>query len=1086
MTEADTLFADLVVAQGIATRERVTECLAELQRIRKSGGARVPTLGELLVRRGYLTADSLRKTRAAAEAPVGAEMPPEAVEAARLPDRVLGRYVIVSKLGAGGMGEVWKAWDRDLARWVALKFLKHGEAGVFQRFRAEAQASASLTHANIAAIYDVGETNKRAYIAMQYVKGMSLAEIERDDPRRLVTWIRDAALAVDFAHEHGVIHRDLKPGNLMTEGDRVFVMDFGLARRQNVKGSMTQSGVAVGTPVYMPPEQAAGEKADRRSDVYSLGATLYDLLTGRPPFDGQTALEIIIGVLEGDFRPPRKINPRIDSDLETIVLKCMEMEQGRRYPTAKALADDLTRWLDGDAILARPASPVYRVRKYVARRKAKVAAVVLAVLLAGGVSLYWFAIRPSAAALTQEAEVFGTIRAKLQDLPPTRDGFRRGIELLSVGLAKCPSSTDGWLRKGELHEKLGEADEALGCYAAALKLVPKLVAAFYRRGRVFKDLKRDLKAAQQEFEQAAQLEAGDELVLVASAELRILAKDYVAALDILKRAEKSGAYLAELHLLRALVLQDPDGGFYNEAKAMEELNESLRLEPTLSALYNRGCLRLAMARALRRRGKLKETDDLLAVAEHDFALVLQRHPKQDAALHNRANVYALLADLRPKRRAEFLKAERADLDASIAAAPKRPESWISRALVRRDEGDFDGAIADLNEAIALDDAKAGAYSNLSVTRHILSERLQAEGRPAEAKAELTRALDASDRAVGLEPKGAKLYVNRAVIRRAAGDRDGAIADLEKAILYDPNLAEAHVEFGNALTENATRLHKAGRSSECLDECRKAIASLDLGIACDVTLAGAYTSRARARALTGDALSASGDRIAAVPYWQTALDDQVRAIDLGAVDAGAYYQTGRLRFLLGYADKAIADYTESLRLDPQHKASANNRGLIHRDCGEAEKAIADFTLAIEADRSYYDAIMNRAATRTNYGMQLDTSGKREQASQVWSDALQDYNRCGALRPNDPQLYANRGILLAFIGLLDRSEADLSRAIELDAKAYAAFAQRASVRLALDKYAESASDAETALKLAPPDWYARESVKQILEKAKRGKP
>jgi serine/threonine-protein kinase len=203
---------------------------------------------------------------------------------------------------------------------------------------------------------------------------------------------------------------------------------------------MSVTGVAIGTPAFMPPEQAAGERADERSDVYGLGATLYDLLTGRAPVGGDQVLDILIKVLEGDVTPPRALDAGIDVDLETIVLTAMAPEAGRRYPSAKALADDLQRWLDGDAISARPASIAYRARKYLGRRKAKAAAGLLAALLAVAIGVYWFGIRPGAAALALEAEVFGPIRQQLAELPPTVEGLRRSLELIDAGLARCPSS----------------------------------------------------------------------------------------------------------------------------------------------------------------------------------------------------------------------------------------------------------------------------------------------------------------------------------------------------------------------------------------------------------------------------------------------------------------------------------------------------------------------------------------------------------------------------------------------------------------------------------------------------------------------
>src|SRR5262245_21787797 len=230
--EDDLRFGDLVVAQGICTRERVDECLAELHRLAEAGTAPLPRLGELLARRGYLAASG------------GAP--------------ALGRYADLTKIGEGGMGEVWKAYDPQLRRWVAVKFLKGGDSEEILRFRREAQTCAKLSHPNIAAIFDDGESAGRHYIAMQFVEGRTMRALPRHDRRMLVRMVRDAARAVAFAHDQGIVHRDLKPDNLMvTERGHVFVMDFGLARAVEARSGVTRSGVMVGTPAYMSPEQAA-------------------------------------------------------------------------------------------------------------------------------------------------------------------------------------------------------------------------------------------------------------------------------------------------------------------------------------------------------------------------------------------------------------------------------------------------------------------------------------------------------------------------------------------------------------------------------------------------------------------------------------------------------------------------------------------------------------------------------------------------------------------------------------------------------------------------------------------------------------
>src|SRR5262245_17530643 len=347
--QSESLFAKLVVEQGLATPEHVRECLEIIARLAAEHVTPIPRLGELLVRKGYLSPQQLEATlrippRPEGKAPSSSSnvtLPAEVAKAADLPGNHVGKFVRVHAIGAGGMGEVWSAWDTELRRWVALKFLNSKSRDEIARFEREAQTAAKLSHPNIAAVYAVGEDSGRPYIALQLIRGRTLAVFPRDDRRVLVEFLRQAALAVHYAHGEGVIHRDLKPHNLMVEGDpakrhdakefRVYVMDFGLAKEARGESSLSVSGTVLGTPSYMPPEQARGllNAVDARSDVYALGATLYELLTGRPPFKHENVYELLKQVVEEEPRPLRKVNPSVDADLETVVLRCLEKDPAR-------------------------------------------------------------------------------------------------------------------------------------------------------------------------------------------------------------------------------------------------------------------------------------------------------------------------------------------------------------------------------------------------------------------------------------------------------------------------------------------------------------------------------------------------------------------------------------------------------------------------------------------------------------------------------------------------------------------------------------------------------------------------------------
>jgi serine/threonine protein kinase len=263
-----------------------------------------------------------------------------------LPDSIPG-FELESEIGRGGMGVVYRARQPHLGRSVALKLLRAEDAAIADRLLAEARAAARLDHPGIVPIFETGRTDGRPYLAMALVAGPTLAAVGRQPPRTAARIVRDAALAVQHAHDHGVIHRDLKPGNILLAADGVpKITDFGLAKRSG-EATLSQDGQVLGTPAYMPPEFAAGAAmhAGPAADVYGLGAVLYFLLTGRAPFAGVTPLETIRRVIDDEPVPPRTIDPGIHRSIEAVCRHCLEKEPARRYATARELADDLDRCL---------------------------------------------------------------------------------------------------------------------------------------------------------------------------------------------------------------------------------------------------------------------------------------------------------------------------------------------------------------------------------------------------------------------------------------------------------------------------------------------------------------------------------------------------------------------------------------------------------------------------------------------------------------------------------------------------------------------------------------------------------------------
>jgi tetratricopeptide (TPR) repeat protein len=316
--------ADRAVGEKLITPEQLQECVAEQDR---SGRP----LDEILVERGFLKSDDVTRLRAPA-------VPVEVVPWLSDPARCLGHYVLVSLLGTGGMAEVWKAWDRSLGRWVAVKYLKQDIGHPTQRIEREGRMAGQLSHPSIITIFERGQQDGRAYLVMPFVDGATPRMPM--PPREAARLALEVARALTHAHEMGVIHRDVKPANILVEaGGRVVLADFGLAILDD---AVTSRWAMSGTPEYASPEQIRGDPLDVRTDIYSLGATLYHMLAGRPPYLGSGPDDITDRVLKED-PPPLRDQPRA---LAAIVGRAMAKDLQKRYPTVKEFAAELESWIE--------------------------------------------------------------------------------------------------------------------------------------------------------------------------------------------------------------------------------------------------------------------------------------------------------------------------------------------------------------------------------------------------------------------------------------------------------------------------------------------------------------------------------------------------------------------------------------------------------------------------------------------------------------------------------------------------------------------------------------------------------------------
>jgi tetratricopeptide (TPR) repeat protein len=400
------------------------------------------------------------------------------------PGRKFADYEILEEIGRGGMGVVYRARQISLNRIVAVKMLLPGLSSpeYLRRFRTEASTAAGLQHPNIVAIHEVGVWEGRQYLVMDYVEGQSLAQRILDmqrgsrNFRQIARWVALMAEALQYAHDRGVLHRDLKPSNvLIDEEDRPQITDFGLAKRLGDESELTLSGRAIGSPSFMPPEQAGShDKVSRRSDVYGLGGTLYYALTGCAPFKGETPAKVMHEVLTSDPVPPRSLDSAIPRDLETICLKCLEKEPARRYTTARMVAEELGRFLDNNPILERPVSVPEKIWRW-CRRKPLVAglAMVLVVSLALGGWLGWQS-RQSSQQLEQERMQAAIDRA----LQAAWSGDRAAAEK-AIKEAERHGAPNEWvpMLRGQIALYSPKTDEAVKQFELAVAMAPKSVAA---------------------------------------------------------------------------------------------------------------------------------------------------------------------------------------------------------------------------------------------------------------------------------------------------------------------------------------------------------------------------------------------------------------------------------------------------------------------------------------------------------------------------------------------------------------------------------------------------------------------------------
>jgi tetratricopeptide (TPR) repeat protein/predicted Ser/Thr protein kinase len=868
----DATIGQLLVKGGHVSKEQLVEALSIQQHTATKGGL-VPRLGEILLQKGYTTFAAIdevvrsQKQKTPLEcsacrapysvldydprkkyvckkctgtlAPPGQappDMPEEAARAFANPKNLLGKYIVVKELGRGGMGVVYKGWDTGLKRWCALKVLVGtGSKDELQRFRREAQTAAALRHPNIVGIFEVVAVGDKHVISMEYVDGRTIAG-ERLPARKAAEVIAQVARAVEHAHSKGIIHRDIKPHNVMIDReDKAWVMDFGLAKSLDTSSHLTLAGTVVGTPSYMAPEQAQGlvSRIDKQSDVYSLGAVLYEALTGKPPFKGANPIETMSMVVNDEATPPTQLTPAVPKDLETVVLKALEKEKERRYPSARALAEDLERFLGGGEIRARRAGAGARVAKQIRRRWVPVAAGAAALLAAALAAILIASAgggkdRAQAQKLLSEgdrlleagdprsalikfeaaANLDSANPAALQRIQAARATIvagerRREEEALraaadqkrkeearknaraefEAGRTKLQRARTDLYRAGAnlagIDQLLGEAAEHLG---RAIDLFPEHAEALHLRGQTH-FLRQNLAAAE---------------------------KDFTAAIARLKAFP--AAYYDRGRVFIVLATEaDAQSGLRDQAAQDEARSYREKAVADLKACREHG------------GGDAEQTslaEALLAFSERKYARAAEICNALVARQTTNEEVYKLKADALFEQahgspegaaRSSLYKESIAAYTDALLRRVNYPEATLNRGHALFHAGNREAALQDIEKAASISKGSAGWF----VTRATLYYEL---GRKAEALAdfeqadrlrpndlailsnlgalliqqkEYARALERLDRCVQLAPDNAAARANRGTARQGSGDSAGALEDYAAALKLDPRLTRLY-------------------------------------------------------------------------------------------------------------------------------------------------------------------------------------------------------------------------------------------------------------------------------------------------------
>ncbi|MFH1228273.1 MAG: tetratricopeptide repeat protein [Planctomycetota bacterium] len=821
-----------------------------------------------------------------------------------------GKYTVEKKLGQGGMGAVYLALDPALNRRVALKVITSTDPELLERFQREASAVAKLKHPNIVQVYEAGivptggsALNKQHYFTMDYIEGVSLDALikskNKTSLQNLVKIILQTATALHYAHSQGIIHRDIKPANIMiTKQGQAYITDFGLAKQlTGLDRSLTLTGTTIGTPDYMPPEQAMGQKdqIDPRSDIFSLGATLYHCITGRTPFSGKELYEVLNKVINDDPTTPSSIIKIIPKDLETICLKCLNKDKTRRYQTADALAQDLKRYLEGGQITAKRTSYVSKLRfRFIKNKTASLSILGAAVILAIVVTSLLVSSsnkRQLIARYRQEAQqAFDkekydqarTISNKLLVLSPDdeaiKDILNKSEQIINEREAK-KQQEDAKIKEAAVKEQ-----KIVDLRAQAKAVLDKATVAPTPDQKI--QFAQDALAIDPTFGDAWQVIG---YVYKGKAKLENAANETYRnlmdkAFEYFSKAIKTTPTLAYSYYERALITlftrNKPD-------EAMPDFQKVIELDPNSHiGWFSQGNI----------NSKKAQYDEGI----QNYTKAIELYPDYELAYTNRGTCYAYKAQSEPDTdiHRELLDKALADYQKVIELNRSNVQAYCNRGNTYNEMGQLDKAIADYGQAIKLDSGYIEAYRTRGSAYNKKIESLRGK-LGADAIQELVaKAIADYDTIIGLNPNAAEAYHGRGITYDINGQLDKAIADYDQAIRLNPGYVEAYNSRGTSYGQKG--------------ETDKAFADYNAAVRLNPEYAPAHYNRGDIYYDRGELDKAIEDYAAAVrlryplAYYNLALSHYEKSKMVSRPDEQKELM-----------DKAIADGEMFLRLVPNH-------------------------------------------------------------------------------------------------------------------------------------------------------------------------